>query len=64
MGKSVGQQQLCDGNARGTGAVYYHAAIFLLFTGQPESVDDAGQDHNGGATRNRLGREPTFSGEE
>ena len=24
-------------------------AIFLLFTGQPESVDDAGQDHNGGA---------------
>ena len=49
MGKSVGQKQLCDGNARGTGAVYYHAAIFLLFAGQPEGVDDAGQDHNGGA---------------
>ena len=49
MEKSVGQKQLCDGNARGTGAVYYHAAIFLLFAGQPEGVDDAGQDHNGGA---------------
>ena len=49
MAKTVGEQKLCDGNARGTGTVYDDAAVLFFLACNTQTVDNAGKHHDGGA---------------
>ena len=49
MREPIGEQQFCDGDSGGTGAVDYHTALFLCFFGDFQCIDDTGKDHDGGS---------------
>ena len=49
MAKTVGEQKLCDGNARGTGTIYDDAAVLFFLACNTQTVDNAGKYHDGGA---------------